>query len=208
MKPNNATSASESLKALASIFERGANVGFEFLESLAGSAPKAFDGLIDWASARPGAAASCCCEIPPPCWMPKPLGEVASFGRAGNLASVTFAIENCSMAVRKISVHTTSVVTGLTFSANELTLGPMERGEIEVTYSIPSTLTEEPGTEILLWVRGCKLHFLRWTIELSPLGGDTSYELNVKDCPDLVHHWYDHFYCPRPCLPDQREPHQ
>ena len=24
-------------------------------------------------------------------------------------------------------------------------------------------------------------------------------ELTVEDCPDLVHHWYDHFYCPRPC---------
>jgi hypothetical protein len=21
----------------------------------------------------------------------------------------------------------------------------------------------------------------------------------VEDCPDLLHHWYDHFYCNRPC---------
>jgi hypothetical protein len=23
--------------------------------------------------------------------------------------------------------------------------------------------------------------------------------VEVEDCPDLIHHWYDHFYCDRPC---------
>jgi hypothetical protein len=25
----------------------------------------------------------------------------------------------------------------------------------------------------------------------------------VEDCPDLIHHWYDHFYCPRPCIEER-----
>jgi len=25
-------------------------------------------------------------------------------------------------------------------------------------------------------------------------------DIEIEDCPDLIHHWYDHFYCPRPCL--------
>jgi hypothetical protein len=24
-------------------------------------------------------------------------------------------------------------------------------------------------------------------------------EVEIEDCPDLIHHWYDHFYCERPC---------
>jgi hypothetical protein len=80
----------------------------------------------------------------------------------------------------------------------------MERGSGEVVYTIPGTLLSGQGTEILLWIQGCRLHFLRWTIKLGPISGDTNYEVCVKDEAEYLHHWYDHFYCPRPCLPGQR----
>ncbi len=54
-----------------------------------------------------------------------------------------------------------------------------------------------------MWVRGCQLHFLRWTVVVASIGADTFYEVDVKDCPDHIHHWYDHFYCPRPCLEER-----
>jgi hypothetical protein len=30
-------------------------------------------------------------------------------------------------------------------------------------------------------------------------------EVEINDCPDMIHHWYDHFYCHRHCQ-DQRTP--
>jgi hypothetical protein len=112
-------------------------------------------------------------------------------------------ITNCSMATRTITISTTTTVTGLSFSVTDLTLGPMERGVVEVSYTIPATAHQGEATEILLWIQGCKLHFLRWTVKVTSACADTTVEVNVSDCPDLVHHWYDHFYCPRPCLQDR-----
>ncbi len=131
--------------------------------------------------------------------------EVVSYGKAGNTASVTFVITNESMATRIISIVTTTPLPGLTISATTLTLTAMERGTIEVSYVIPTTLTAGLGTEILLWVRGCRLHFLRWTVKLGLVSADTDYEVCVKDGPENLHHWYDHFYCPHPCLPELRD---
>jgi len=82
----------------------------------------------------------------------------------------------------------------------------MERGEITVSYVIPAGSPEAEKTELLIWVRGCRLYFLRWTVTVGLIGASSCYEVDVKDCPDLVHHWYDHFYCPRPCLEERGVP--
>ena len=206
MSENCGTPASASLKAIGKMIEVSAKAAMDVLQSLYGSAPGALTGIVDWATSQTSGGGCCSCEIPPPCWMPRPLCEVVSYGKAGNAASITFVITNDSMTTRVISVFTTTSLAGLTFSATHLTLGPMERGSVEVTYTIPTTLTSGPGTEILLWIQGCRLHFLRWTIKLGPVSGDTNFEVCVKDGPEYLHHWYDHFYCPHPCLPDQRVP--
>jgi len=52
---------------------------------------------------------------------------------------------------------------------------------------------------VLVWIRGCVDHVVRWTVKSSRRGSDCCHELEIDDCPDYVHHWYDHFYCPRPC---------
>jgi hypothetical protein len=205
MGNNYGTSVSASLKAVAKLLEMSATAGADVLKSLSGTAPGAITGLVDWASSEMNSGSCCSCDIPPPCWMPRQLCEVVSYGKAGNTASVTFVITNESMATRTISVVTTTPLPGLTISATTLTLTAMERGTIEVSYVIPGTLTAGPGTEILLWVRGCKLHFLRWTVKLGLVSADTDYEVCVKDGPENLHHWYDHFYCPHPCLPELRD---
>jgi len=206
MTENCGTPVSASWKAIAKIIEVGAKTGLQVFQSLYGGAPGTLAGMVDWASSHTSDAGCGSCEIPPPCWMPRPLCEVVSYGTTGNAASITFVITNESMTTRAISILTTTSLTGLTFSAANLTLGPMERGSVEVTYTIPATLTSGSGTEILLWIRGCRLHFLRWTIKLGPVSADTNYEVCVKDGPEYLHHWYDHFYCPRPCLSDREVP--
>lgn len=192
-----------SLQALAKLVEQSAQLGIDFVESLASSSPQLLKNLGNLTSA--GGPLSHCspCDIPPPCWMPRPLCDVTSVGRPGDTASLGFVITNCTMALRKVTVFTTTKNAGLTFSSASLDLAPMERGEIRVSHLIPTTAPVGSKREILMWVLGCKLHFLRWTIMVASIGANTFFEVDVKDCPDYIHHWYDHFYCPRPCLEER-----
>ncbi len=192
-----------SLQALAKLIEQSAQLGIDFVESLASSSPQLLKSLGNLTSA--GGPLSHCspCDIPPPCWMPKPLCDVTSVGRPGDTASLGFVITNCTMALRKVTVFTTTKNAGLTFSSASLDLAAMERGEIRVSHLIPTTAPVGSKREILMWVLGCKLHFLRWTVVVASIGANTFFEVDVKDCPDYIHHWYDHFYCPRPCLEER-----
>jgi hypothetical protein len=76
----------------------------------------------------------------------------------------------------------------------------MQRGLSLV--SLTTTKDADPGTEreVLVWVRGCHDHYLRWTVTVSTQRGWSDDDVHVEDCPDYVHHWYDHFYCDRPCV--------
>jgi hypothetical protein len=189
-----------SLDAIAAIIAQGAQAGVNLLESLMTGSPQLLQNLEHLALGAGGLSTCDSCQIPPPCWMPKPLGEVKSVGRAGDTVKICFVITNCTMATHHESVFTSTPNTGLTFTPPFLTLGPMERAEIEVSYHIPGAVPLGEKREILMWVRGCKLFFLRWIVIVSAIPSAGCYEVEVKDCPDLIHHWYDHFYCPRPCL--------
>jgi hypothetical protein len=97
----------------------------------------------------------------------------------------------------------TAVVSGpnaakVTLSPPALTLGPQERAVISACVSIPDNATAEK-TEVLIWLKGCKEYYFRWTISVGTAGVDSCHEIEVCDCPDYLHHWYDHFYCARPC---------
>jgi hypothetical protein len=192
-----------SLQALAKLVEQGAQLGVDIVESLAGSSPQLLDSLTKLIGAGGPLSACSPCDIPPPCWMPRPLCDVTSLGRPGDTASLGFVITNCNMAFRQVAVFTTTPNAGLTFSAADINLTPMERGEILVSHLIPTTAPIGSKREILMWVRGCRLYFLRWTVVVGAIGADSFFEVDVEDCPDPVHHWYDHFYCPRPCLEER-----
>jgi hypothetical protein len=200
--PNNNAALNATIDSLTKLIEQGAELGAGTLQSLMRTYPRVLQGLGKFVS---GIHISTCdsCEIPPPCWMPKLLCPVTSLGRPGDKASLCFSITNCSMAIRNVAVFTSTKIAGLTFSAVQLNLGPMEHGEIDVSYLIPITSKVGQKIEILMWVRACRLHFLRWKIIVSPIGVSTCYQVEVEDCPDLIHHWYDHFYCPRPCIEER-----
>jgi hypothetical protein len=200
---NNNTPLTAPLMALGKLIEQSARVGIDALESLADFSPHVLQSLGNLAASGSPLSGSCTCDIPPSCWMPKALCDVNSSGRTGDTVSLCFVITNCSMTVRKIALFTSTKNSGLSFSANEVDLGPMDRREVDVSYVIPAGSLVGDKTELLMWVRGCKVHFLRWTVTVGSKCADTCYEVEVKDCPDLIHHWYDHFYCSRPCLGDR-----
>ena len=148
---------------------------------------------------------SCGCEIPTPCWMPKPLGEVTTFVCAGATATVRMRVTNRSNQRREIAVDTQQSGIQLTVNPPSLALGPMERGTITISGQVPANTNNGQEFESLVWVRGCNEYYLRWLIKTASRGTDCCHELDVNDCPDYIHHWYDHFYCPRPCSHQSRK---
>ncbi len=138
------------------------------------------------------------CEVPPPCWVPEHLGTVVSHVCPGAMARIRFRVSNCGTGPTSVSVEATGADAGLVSTKPKgIVVEPYEQGVITATL----TATERPiwDFETLLWVRGCRQHVLRWIVRESPRGCATTHEIDIEDCPDLVHHWYDHFYCERPC---------
>jgi len=141
----------------------------------------------------------CGCEIPPPCWMPVSLGEVASFVCPGGTATLRIRVTNCGDRPRQVSVDAKQSTVPVTVTPASIPLGPQERGVFTVSSPVPLDASNGQEYEALIWVRGCKEHYLRWTVRAATRGGDCCHEIDVEDCPDLIHHWYDHFYCQRSC---------
>jgi hypothetical protein len=141
-----------------------------------------------------------CCHIPPPCWMPQPLGECTSHVTQCKTACIRFVITNCDRVKRTIAVQASGAQSGqVTVSPPTVSLGPQERATVTACVSIPDDAKDGETIESLLWVRGCKEYFFRWTVSVGTVGLDACHEVEVCDCPDYLHHWYDHFYCVRPC---------
>jgi hypothetical protein len=136
----------------------------------------------------------CDCEIPRPCWLPQNLGDVYTHVCPGGTATLRFRVTNCGATRRDIQIEGAPTVTPASLS-----LGPEERGFSVVSATAPPDAHHGYEKEYLVWVRGCRNHFVRWTVVVSHHQQHECQELYVEDCPDLIHHWYDHFYCDRPC---------
>lgn len=141
-----------------------------------------------------------CCDIPEPCWMPQSAGEVVSHVCPGSTATLKIEITNCDRTGRVITVSAAGSAAGsVSIQPTSLALGPKERGTVTATLKVPPDATDGQEFDALIWVRGCKEHYLRWTVSVGSQGGACCHEVGIDDCPDYIHHWYDHFYCPRPC---------
>jgi len=190
----------DAVTLMQTLFDQSAQFGTAMLDALSKGSS------INLGSIGLGSAPSVCCEIPPPCWEPQPLGEVTSFVAPGGKATVRFRVTNCGFTPRTITFVTAKPVPGLTFSPATLNLGPMERGVVVASFEVAADAKKDFEEEFVLFVRGCRNYYLRWTIKVADCGVDMCNEVEVNDCPDMVHHWYDHFYCPRHCQDQKRDP--
>ena len=138
------------------------------------------------------------CTVPPPCWMPKMLGDISSYACGCSTVTVKIEVTNCDRVARTFSIRSDGV-EGVKVAPESVNLNPMRRGTIEVSFKLPDEIDEGTEYETLLWIEGCNQHVLRWTIVAGKSGMDSTHEVKVSDCPDYRHHWYDHFYCNRPC---------
>ncbi|HLL31493.1 MAG TPA: hypothetical protein VK403_10890 [Allosphingosinicella sp.] len=139
-----------------------------------------------------------CCDIPEACWMPKGLGEIECELRPDGTGQVKLIVTNNDFRARNLTVRSAGAGAGMvTLGAVPATLGPKERVTVVAHFAAPG----QHGThEGVLWVSLCSDHYLRWTIRVGERESACCYEVTVDDNPDYVVHWYDHFYCPKPCL--------
>jgi hypothetical protein len=186
----------------ADLMVRSLQVGLDVLADMGGLRDPRTPGFgrssCDCIVGDPVPARSCGCDIPPPCWYPKAAGEVTSFGCPGATAMLRLRIHNCGPVPRRVRLEG----EGAAFDPPELTLGSMERDVAIARVEFPSDVGLE--RELLLWIRGCHTHYVRWTVVATSRGAGCCHELDVEDCPDYLHHWYDHFYCAHPCAEPRR----
>jgi hypothetical protein len=198
----------QAISSTASLAEQSTQLALEFLNSLAGSASSQIGNLSmgnlsmsNLASMMKMPSMQSCCNIPTPCWMPRSAGHVISHVCAGSPASAWIRVTNCGHTTRTITFDDAAKQL-VTFSPVSLTLGPMESGEVKATFTPTTTASDCKDGEqsAIVWIHGCKEYYLRWTIKNVRRGVTCScHEIHIEDCPDYLHHWYDHFYCPRPC---------
>jgi hypothetical protein len=142
----------------------------------------------------------CGCQIPPPCWVPRTLDELDTRVCAGSKSVVRVTITNCGFTKRAISLKATGASVDIEPAA--VSLDARERATIVLSMEVPASSPEGEERRAVVWVRGCRDYVLPWNVETSCTRADCCREVSIDDCPDLVHHWYDHFYCNRGCRHD------
>lgn len=140
------------------------------------------------------------CEIPPPCWEPKHAGTCHLSLVPGNKALLRLHVMNCGWTRQVVSITGLGKLAGwMSFTPTTLLLDPQERATFIVSVQAPEWA--KPGERLSgpVLVRGCRDHFVRVEIEIGDCTTGTCCDITINDCADQVHHWYDHFYCRRPC---------
>jgi len=153
----------------------------------------ALTGALDTRGARS-------CEIPPPCWEPRLAGTCCLELTPGSTATIRVHVSNCGWSRQGFVVTAAGKLAGwLTLSPTSFLLGPQERATMRVTVHAPSGVKPGQTFSAPLLIRGCLDHFVRVEIAVTDCAVRNCCDIDVEDCPDHIHHWYDHFYCPRPC---------
>ncbi len=139
------------------------------------------------------------CEIPPACWLPEDLGAVTTTICPKGSATLQICVTNCQPKASKIGVRVAATDWSVDIEPKSVEVGPMEKARFTVCITAPGDACTPHCEEAIIWIDGCKQYFARWHLALRDKGGETCDSIAVDDCPDYQHHWYDHFYCARPC---------
>lgn len=181
MQPTGSTSARALGGALAGILEAPAQIA----AALAGTLSRR--------------SSSCGCDIPAPCWEPRPAGTCCLDLTPGSSGTIRLHVSNCGWSRQVVAITALGKLAGwMTLSPTTLILDPQERATILVTVHLPDKVPLGQRFSAPIIIRGCRDHFVRVEITVRDCIGPTC-DIVVDDCADNVHHWYDHFYCPRPC---------
>ncbi|WP_311759580.1 COG1470 family protein [Paracoccus broussonetiae] len=154
----------------------------------------------------------CCCDIPEPCWMPRAVGEVKCRLATGAQGEVCLHVTNGDFRPHKYEVLAAGEDAGtvqIDPQDRSFTLGPKERRTVSVRVVMPKddrnpdrrqSCCECDDLDLLIWVRGCADHYLRWIVcRDDKATKPCCHCVCVSDDPNYELHWYDHFHILRPC---------
>ncbi|HTR62974.1 MAG TPA: hypothetical protein VMH37_14785 [Candidatus Binataceae bacterium] len=208
----------DAAKSLGSLLDLGAQLGRDMLEildrsrqsigsmSIGGTQLRnmSIGGMKPWASRGCGCncgtgSSGCGCKIPPACWEPVCAGEIVSHVCPGSNATLRIRIRNCSWHAHEYKIDVPKAKAGVTVSPVAMNLGPMEHGFVTVTMPIPADASHSFEEDLMVWIRGCRTFYLCWDVRVASRGAECCHEIEIEDCADTIHHWYDHFYCQHPC---------
>ncbi len=145
------------------------------------------------------------CTIPPPCWEPKHAGTCNLTLVPGNKALLRLHVMNCGWNRQIVSVTAIGKLAGwISFTPTTLLVDPQERATIVVSVQAPEWAKAGERLSGPVIVRGCRDHFVRVEIVVADCTTAACCDFAIDDCADRVHHWYDHFYCMRPCNTPRR----
>lgn len=141
------------------------------------------------------------CRVPRPFWWPHQVAEVNSYVCPGGVATLRIIIKNNGPRPGKyqVAVLPSALAGNATISEPEFLLVPFERKTVAVSFMVPGDHAVGQVDEPLVWVRGCLEHVVVWRVTASKLSSTVCHEVAITDTPNYEHHWYDHFYCERPC---------
>ena len=88
--------AADAADGLVGLMDSAVRMGEGLLDAFQGRRTTGLVSALQRAVPRmPMAGRGCGCDIPPPCWMPKELGEVRSHVCAGGTATLRLRVTNC-----------------------------------------------------------------------------------------------------------------
>ncbi|MEZ0447766.1 hypothetical protein [Cellulomonas sp. ICMP 17802] len=196
--------------ALDAMVGAGMSFGRSVLDALRSSTPVsdvvAAAGKIDTGALRlPQVSLGtqpCGCTIPDACFLPEKLPTVTAHGCPGATMTLRLVVTNDWPASRYVAIRATGGgAAAVTIVPVQQQIGPYETATFTATVKLPDEGAE--AVSVLLWVRGCRDHVVRWEVSSSDGGCACVHEVDVLDKPDTLHHWYDHFYT-TPCCHPQR----
>jgi hypothetical protein len=145
---------------------------------------------------------SCDCTIPPPPWLPYHVADVVSCVCPGGVATLRLDLRNAGFHPHAYDVEVTPEreKDDAVLDPAHQNLGPLECGKALVRVTVPKDATIGSTIHRVVWVQGCRRHYVDWCIQVGACSTSSCHEVRVDDEQDYVHHWYDHFYCEHPCL--------
>lgn len=141
------------------------------------------------------------CEIPAPCWEPQLAGTCTICVAPGGTAMIRVHLSNCGWDRQVVMITALGkIASWLTFMPTSIAMEPMERNLMLVKMQVPDNVKVGFSQTVPIIIRGCRDHYIRVDVTVASCPSVLNCcDVLVEDCPDNVHHWYDHFYCARPC---------
>lgn len=189
------TGVRRAVEAVGELVDSGARLGAGLLTVAGRRAGPALGTLVDRAGSLGRARSGC--EVPPPCWYPLVAAEVTSHPCPGGVAVLRVEVTNCGPQPRSVHVSADAEAGETSIDPGTFDLPALRSRVTTVRLEVPAEGATDQ--EVLVHVRACRHHVVRWRLRPTARGTDTCHEVAIEDCPDPVHHWYDHFYCQHPC---------